>query len=95
MNRILLTALTLGLLAAGTAVVLAATDDAPKRTTPATDAREDVSGPCDEAEHANDPRCAQVRTEDRDDDDRGRDHPEDDGAVDDDDDDRRRHLGPV
>ena len=34
-------------------------------TTPA--ARDDVSGPCDEAEHANDPRCtgATVRTEDR------------------------------
>jgi hypothetical protein len=37
---------------------------------------EDVSGPCDEAEHANDPRCtgAGGRVEDRDDDDRDDDH---------------------
>ena len=35
-------------------------------------------GPCDEAEHANDPRCAPGG--DRDDDGRGRDHPEDDVA---------------
>ena len=93
MKRILLTALTLGLLAAGTAVVLAAGDDAPAPTTPATDAREDVSGPCDEAEHANDPRCAPGGAEDRDDDGRGRAHPEDDGVVDDDRDDDGDEVG--
>jgi hypothetical protein len=40
------------------------------------EAGEDVSGPCDEAEHANDPRCTGAATST---DDRGRD----DGATDD------------
>jgi hypothetical protein len=53
-----------GLLIGGGAIVTAATtgDDNPKRaittTTAAVPARADVKGPCDEAEHANDPRCA-------------------------------------
>jgi hypothetical protein len=32
----------------------------------------DISGPCDEAEHANDPRCTGATTVERDDDRRGR-----------------------
>jgi hypothetical protein len=86
MKRILLTALTLGLLAAGTAVVLGSPADegvpAPTGTV-----NEDVSGPCDEAEHANDPRCAPGGQDRDEDDDRGRDHPEDDGVRGDDGDD--------
>ena len=34
------------------------TDDT--TTTPGDDAAEDISGPCDEAEHANDPRCTRA-----------------------------------
>ena len=45
-------------------------------TTAGREAGEDVSGPCDEAEHANDPRCTGAATST---DDRGRD----DGATDD------------
>jgi hypothetical protein len=45
-------------------------------TTTGREAGEDVSGPCDEAEHANDPRCTGAATTT---DDRGRD----DGATDD------------
>jgi uncharacterized membrane protein YgcG len=45
-------------------------------TTTGREAGEDVSGPCDEAEHANDPRCTGAATST---DDRGRD----DGATDD------------
>jgi hypothetical protein len=45
-------------------------------TTTGREAGEDVSGPCDEAEHANDPRCSGAATPT---DDRGRD----DGATDD------------
>jgi hypothetical protein len=45
-------------------------------TTTGREAGEDVSGPCDEAEHANDPRCTWAATST---DDRGRD----DGATDD------------
>jgi uncharacterized membrane protein YgcG len=45
-------------------------------TTAGREAGEDVSGPCDEAEHANDPRCTGAATTT---DDRGRD----DGATDD------------
>ena len=41
----------------------------------------DISGPCDEAEHANDPRCTGVGADDRDDDNSGP------GSGDDDDDD--------
>jgi hypothetical protein len=69
-------------------------------TTPTTSTQtgEDISGPCDEAEHANDPRCtggATTQDDDRrgrgrDEDDRaddhggrGRDHAEDDGGADD------------
>src|SRR5215204_4697102 len=65
-------------------------------TTP-TETGEDVSGPCDEAEHANDPRCtggattqdddrrARSRDDDADDDQHGhgRDHAEDDGGPED------------
>ena len=77
-----------------------ATAPAPATT---TDDGEDISGPCDEAEHANDPRCTGARGDDRDDD-RGRDddrrgddddsghgsddHDDDDNDDDDDDDDR-------
>lgn len=35
-------------------------------TTPATTTTEDVSGPCDEAEHADDPRCTGAATDDED-----------------------------
>jgi hypothetical protein len=45
-------------------------------TTAGREAGEDVSGPCDEAEHANDPRCTGAATST---DERGRD----DGATDD------------
>jgi hypothetical protein len=37
--------------------------------TTSTEAAEDISGPCDEAEHANDPRCTGVAPQGRDDDD--------------------------
>jgi hypothetical protein len=63
-KKILLTALTLTLVIGGATVVFAAVDDQSSGTattatvrTAATTAG-DVSGPCDEAEHANDPRCA-------------------------------------
>src|SRR5215210_2253061 len=55
-------------------------------TTPptSTEAGEDVSGPCDEAEHADDPRCTGgATTTDDDRRGRGRDHAEDDGRADD------------
>ena len=61
MKKILLTGLTLALVIGGTTAVFAAVSDdpAPSHTTRTTStAPEDVSGPCDEAEHANDPRCA-------------------------------------
>lgn len=38
--------------------VPAAATQAPAAKSVATGARRDVSGPCDEAEHANEPRCA-------------------------------------
>ena len=79
MRKLLLTALTLVLIAAGATVVLAATGDG--GSSPAT---VDLSGPCDEAEHATDPACAGTAAgDDRDGDDRGRDHAEDDGVGDD------------
>ena len=79
MSKLLLTALTLVLIAAGATVVLAATGDG--GSSPAT---VDLSGPCDEAEHATDPACAGTAAgDDRDGDDRGRDHAEDDGVGDD------------
>ena len=56
-------------------------------TTETTETGEDVSGPCDEAEHANDPRCTGVTVTD--DDDRGRNR----GHGDDDDDDRSGRRG--
>jgi hypothetical protein len=46
---------------------------------------EDISGPCDEAEHANDPRCTGVAPQT---DDRGHDEEDDDG------DDHGRNRGP-
>src|ERR687897_742327 len=55
------------------AFVLLAAGGAPGATgTVGTTTGEDISGPCDEAEHANDPRCTGgiTTTEDRDDDDR-------------------------
>jgi hypothetical protein len=58
------------------------------RTT-TTDEREDISGPCDEAEHANDPRCTGVTTgDDRDDDHSGPGRGGDDDRDDDHDEDR-------
>ena len=69
-------------------VTTATTDEAhpiPTGTTTRTETREDVRGPCDEAEHANDPRCAGgavVRPNDEedraDDDDRAEDRGDDD-----------------
>jgi hypothetical protein len=62
-----------------TAVSFSTTTNDDATTAAATagrEAGEDVSGPCDEAEHANDPRCTGAATTT---DDRGRD----DGATDD------------
>jgi len=48
---------------ARTVSIPAATTDGDTTTSARTEAEvEDVSGPCDEAEHANDPRCAGVTT---------------------------------
>jgi len=55
-KKIILTAVTLTLAIGGASAVFAAVDDNSTRTASTT--MEDVSGPCDEAEHANDPRCA-------------------------------------
>ena len=52
MTKLLLAALTLGLIAAGATVVLAAPGDGSP-----SPARLDLSGPCDEPEHAADPEC--------------------------------------
>jgi hypothetical protein len=91
MNKLLLTGLTLLLVVAGATVAFgvvgdddgqdaatAVTSTATQGTgTTTNDGGTDISGPCDEAEHADDPRCAGgARDDDRDD--RGRDHPEDD-----------------
>ena len=56
-NRILLG--ILAALALGVGVAFAATSGGGTSSTPTgtTESRLDVSGPCDEAEHANDPRC--------------------------------------
>lgn len=85
MRKTGLIALTLGLLIAGTAVVFGQSSDSSAPTvgttsTTTTTTGTDISGPCDEAEHANDPECTggAVREEDR----SGRDHPEDDGTSD-------------
>jgi hypothetical protein len=80
---------------AGTTTTETTTTTTPTRTAPAPPRPEDngvagdVSGPCDEAEHANDPRCTGVgvRDDDRGDDDRGHD---DRGG----DDDRHDNSGP-
>ena len=87
-----------------TTVVAASADDrigvvgdrraqAPAPTTPTTvddDGPGDISGPCDEAEHADDPRCTGVATDDDDDGDRDNSGPGsgDDGDSDSDSDDR-------
>jgi hypothetical protein len=59
----------------GTTTAATTTDDIVIGTAPATTAAtttgEDISGPCDEAEHANDPRCTGAATDDRDDDNSG------------------------
>jgi len=61
-KKVLLAALTLTIVGAGTAVVLAqGPRDAAGGGTPTPPAMTsdavDISGPCDEAEHADDPRC--------------------------------------
>ena len=56
-----------------------ATTTAGTTTGTTTGEDEDISGPCDEAEHANDPRCTGAATVDDDrDDDRGHDDDRDD-----------------
>lgn len=55
MKKILLIALTLGIVVAGTAVVFGQSTTPERAPLPARAI--DISGPCDEAEHANDPRC--------------------------------------
>jgi hypothetical protein len=73
-------AIVFGILVGGAAYVMAATpsdNSSIKTATPAaattsttgTAGTVDVSGPCDEAEHANDPRCAGAATAPADDDD--------------------------
>ncbi|MDX6587470.1 MAG: hypothetical protein QOI31_1943 [Solirubrobacterales bacterium] len=90
MRKIILIVLTVGVLGGGSAIVAAqVSDDEPagSSATQPTTTNEDVSGPCDEAEHANDPRCL-PGGEDRGDngggadDQSGRDHPEDNGVAD-------------
>ncbi len=80
MKKSLLTALTLALVIGGATAVFAAVDN-PTAPTATTTTVEDISGPCDEAEHANDPRC--VGGNDRDDHARGhRGHGDDDEVHD-------------
>jgi hypothetical protein len=92
MRKMLIAALAGALVALAVGVVMGAgavgTDDETTVTDTVTEtveapkqedereAGEDISGPCDEAEHANDPRCTGAATST---DDRGRD----DGATDD------------
>jgi hypothetical protein len=87
-NKILL--IVALVLAVGTGVAIAAGTNGGSSSDPATTVV-DVKGPCDEAEHANDPECAGAQVpedndadeqgEDRNDDHgRGRDHAEDDSA---------------
>jgi hypothetical protein len=79
-KKSLLTALTLALVIGGATAVFAAVDN-PTAPTATSTTVEDISGPCDEAEHANDPRC--VGGNDRDHDARGhRGHGDDDEAHD-------------
>jgi hypothetical protein len=87
-NKLLLIVLTV--LAVGTGVAIAAGTNGGSSSDPTTTVV-DVNGPCDEAEHANDPECAGAQVpEDNDADDqgddrgRGPDHAEDEGVVDDD-----------
>ena len=90
-------------LAVGVGVAVAAGTNGGSTTDPASTVV-DVKGPCDEAEHANDPECAGAQVPEDDDADeqgedanddrgRGRDHAEDD-AVDDDDDQGEDISGP-
>ena len=90
-NKLLLVLATV--LAVGVGVAVAAGTNGGSSSDPATTVV-DVKGPCDEAEHANDPECAGAQVpEDNDvdeqggdaNDDRGRDHAEDDAVADDDD----------
>ena len=61
LKRLLLAALTIGVMIAGATAVLAATDDSKQQSATSTSTAgtptEDVSGNCDEAEHANDVAC--------------------------------------
>ena len=79
-------------------------DRGDRRDDDAREPGEDVRGPCDEAEHANDPRCTGVGDHDRDDnsgpdnaedDDRGEDRADNSGPgnADDDDNDNGGHGG--
>jgi len=87
MKKLLLTALTLVMVVAGATVAFGVVgDDDTSRAGTTTTMGEDVSGPCDEAEHANDPRCNGEQADD-DHGDRGRDHAEDNDADDNDADD--------
>ena len=78
---------------ADTTTAATTTDDAPAPrpapvATTTTDDGNDISGPCDEAEHANDPRCTgEIAGDDRDDDRRGTDDSSGHGSGNDDDDD--------
>lgn len=51
---------TAGAVAVGTAAAGGDDDPVPVRTTSSDDGPGDISGPCDEAEHAGDPECAGV-----------------------------------
>ena len=82
MSKTLL-AVLVGILVGGAAYVMAAPADkssftaTPAAATTSTTSTVDVSGPCDEAEHANDPRCAgPQRPEDN-----GQNNQVDDGQV--------------
>jgi hypothetical protein len=92
MKRIILIALTLGILGGGSAIVAGQvaddSSDPPARVAPAPGV--DISGPCDEAENVNDARC-QPGGEDFNHDDRG-DNSGPGNA--DDDDDRVDNSGP-
>ena len=78
---------------ADTTTAATTTDDAPAlapvQAQTTTDDGFDISGPCDEAEHANDPRCTGAAAGDDRDDDRGGDDDNDSGHDDDEDDDDR------
>ena len=83
MRKLILGVLAVALTAGGVTAVSAAVGGDSAATNPASaPSAVDISGPCDEAEHANDPRCAGGAAAA--DDGRGRDHPEDDGVGEDD-----------